>query len=51
VDPAVLPFDKVVDSATRSVLRRFAEESRIGQFGIYFGNESGGEVRRLSKKG
>lgn len=41
-----LPFDKVADPATRALLKRFADESRIGQFGVYLGDEEKGDVHR-----
>lgn len=37
----------VTDPATKTMLTRFVEESRIGNFGIYFGTETAGEVRRV----
>lgn len=42
-----IPFDKVGDTASRDVLVRFAQEHSIGNYGIYFGNELSGDVRRL----
>ena len=45
-----LPFNRIGNSATESLLRRFAQESRMGQFGVYFGDESSGEVRRLTSE-
>ncbi|MEM1078071.1 MAG: flavin reductase family protein [Pseudomonadota bacterium] len=35
----------VADPATCTMLERFAEESRLGDFGVYYGNEVTGEVR------
>ena len=37
---AILPLDKLVDAATRDILRRFAAESALGNFGVYFGDET-----------
>ncbi|MBP1806844.1 hypothetical protein J2Z33_002711 [Rubellimicrobium aerolatum] len=31
------------------MLERLAEESRIGGYGIYFGNQDAGAVRRVAK--
>ena len=45
-----LPFHKVADPATHALLRRFAAESRMGSFGVYFGDEEEGEVHRLSSE-
>ena len=45
-----LPFDRVGDPATESVLRRFLSESRMGQFNVYFGDERRGETRRLDSE-
>ena len=50
VDVSTLPLGRVADPATRALLERFEEESRMGQFGVYFGDESKGEVRRLSSE-
>lgn len=35
----------VADPATCTMLERFAEESRLGNFGVYYGTEVTGEVR------
>ncbi len=45
---ATLPWDAMPNLAERSMLQRYAEETRIGAFGIYQGNETEGKVRRLS---
>ena len=44
-----LPFDQVRDSASREILKRYQTEHSQGNFGVYFGNEQSGEVRRLAK--
>lgn len=36
------------DPAMRTMLARFAEETRIGNFGIYYGNQNSGQVRAIS---
>ena len=47
---ADLPLDRVADAATRDVLHRFAAESALGNFGVYFGNEAQGRVHPLGRK-
>ena len=37
----------IADPAVRTMLQRFADESRMGNFGVYVGNQVGGEVRPL----
>lgn len=39
---------RVANAAERAMLTRYAEEYRHGEFGIYQGNETSGQVRRLS---
>lgn len=46
---AALPFDQFADQAEASMLRRFVEESRIGHFGVYFGDQSSGRVEPLAE--
>ena len=38
----------IADPAVRTMLQRFADESRMGNFGVYVGNQIGGEVRPLA---
>ncbi len=38
----------ISDPAMRTMLSRFAEETRIGNFGIYYGNQNSGQVRAIS---
>lgn len=45
-----LPIDQVTDGPTRDVLRRFAAESGLGNFGLYFGNETTGQIHPLGRK-
>ncbi len=40
-------FDDVSDPAILTMLERYATEARIGAFGIYYGNQRGGEVRTI----
>ena len=57
-DPAVgrffpladVPLDRIADSSTRDVVRRFAAESALGNFTVYFGNEASGRTHSLGKK-
>ena len=44
-----LPLDRLADSATGDVLKRYAVESRIGNFGMYVGNEERGQVHALAQ--
>lgn len=39
----------VADPAVCTMLSRFTEESRMGDFGVYYGNQVSGEVRPLTK--
>lgn len=44
-----LPLNHLADSATGDVLKRYAAESRIGNFGMYVGNEERGQVHALAQ--
>lgn len=44
-----IPFECIADSASRDVLKRYQREHSLGNFGVYFGNEQSGEVRRLAR--
>ena len=44
VDLAPDSFAEVTDQALRVMLERLAEESRMGNYGIYFGNQDRGQV-------
>ncbi|MFO1149531.1 MAG: flavin reductase [Alsobacter sp.] len=43
-----IPFDRLNSPQTADILRRFASERSIGNFGIYFGNETAGRVHPLT---
>ena len=43
-----LPLDRVTDKAERSMLARYAQEARQGNFGIYQGDQSAGTVHRTT---
>ncbi len=43
-----IPLDRVQDPAERSMLERYAEESKIEDFGIYQGTTASGTVHQLS---
>ncbi|TPE46772.1 flavin reductase family protein [Amaricoccus solimangrovi] len=45
-----IPYDRIADGPTRDVVRRFAAESALGNFGVYFGNETRGRVHPLDGK-
>ncbi len=47
----VVSFGTVTDTATRTMLERLSEESRLGDFGIYYGNKNSGEVRPITRGG
>ncbi len=42
-----LPWDRLPDEATRSMLRRYAEERRIGRFKVYSGDHRQGTVKAV----
>ena len=48
--PADVPPEAYASPATSDILRRFAFESQIGNFGVYFGNEIAGKVHPISRK-
>ena len=41
----------VTDPAIRTMLLRLAGESRVGHYGLYFGDQDSGDVRRYSPQG
>jgi hypothetical protein len=43
-----IPWDRITSRAERMMLERYAAECRHGNFGIYQGNETEGEVRRIA---
>lgn len=50
LQPADLPPETLANPATADILRRFAAESSIGNFGVYFGNETAGKVHPVARK-
>jgi flavin reductase (DIM6/NTAB) family NADH-FMN oxidoreductase RutF len=42
-------LDDVTDPAMRVMLDRLADESRVGNYGIYFGNQNAGRVARVAE--
>ncbi len=44
-------FGAVSNAATQTMLERLSEESRLGDFGIYYGNKTSGEVRAITRGG
>lgn len=46
-----LPLDRIADRATRDVLKRYAQESSIGNFGVYVGNQVKGRVHAQAARG
>lgn len=49
VAPQALGATRIANPAMASMLRRFAEESQLGNFGVYFGTEQSGQVRPMHK--
>ncbi len=39
----------IADPAMCTMLERFASESRMGNFGVYYGNQTSGKVRPLTQ--
>lgn len=46
-----LPTHDIADGAVRELVRRFAQESTLGNFGVYFGNQEKGRVHAVVAKG
>lgn len=46
-----IPLGEVADGAVRDLLRRYAQESTLGNFGVYFGNQEKGRVHAVAAKG
>lgn len=46
-----LPLDRVADPATRDILRRYAQETSLGNFGVYVGNQEKGRVHAQVARG
>ena len=42
-------LSRVADSTLRTMLQRFARESQLGNYNVYFGDQSQGEVRPVAK--
>ncbi|AFL49839.1 flavin reductase (DIM6/NTAB) family NADH-FMN oxidoreductase RutF [Sinorhizobium fredii] len=47
---AELPLDNMDNPATADLLRRFAAESALGNFGVYVGDEKQGKVHPFARK-
>ncbi|OJF94407.1 flavin reductase family protein [Pararhizobium antarcticum] len=50
LQPGDVAPDRLANPATADILRRFAAESSIGNFGVYFGNETAGKVHPVARK-
>lgn len=46
-----VPLERIEDPASRDILRRFAAESTLGNFGVYVGNQEKGRVHALAGRG
>lgn len=44
------PFAGIRDTAVRDIVRRYASESMLGNFGVYFGNEEKGRVHAVAAR-
>jgi hypothetical protein len=47
IDFDAIPWDRLPDEATRTMLRRYAQERQEGRFKIYSGDHEQGEVRAV----
>ena len=45
------PVAEIADSAVRDLVKRYAAESTLGNFGVYFGNQEKGRVHAVATKG
>jgi flavin reductase (DIM6/NTAB) family NADH-FMN oxidoreductase RutF len=45
------PLAEITDSAVRDIVKRYAAESTLGNFGVYFGNQEKGRVHAVAAKG
>ncbi|MGB3813307.1 MAG: flavin reductase family protein [Shinella sp.] len=45
-----VPTTAVPDGAVRELVRRYAQESTLGNFGVYFGNQEKGRVHAVAAK-
>lgn len=46
-----LPLAEISDGAVRELVKRYAAESALGNFGVYFGNQEKGRVHAVAAKG
>ncbi|WP_246161763.1 flavin reductase family protein [Segnochrobactrum spirostomi] len=44
-----LPLDRIASAQAKDILRRYASERALGNFGIYVGNETAGRVHPLTE--
>ena len=42
-----LPWDRLADDATRSMLKRYSEERKIGRFKVYSGDHKQGTIKSV----
>lgn len=45
------PLGDIADNAVRELVKRYAQESTLGNFGVYFGNQDKGRVHAVAAKG
>jgi flavin reductase (DIM6/NTAB) family NADH-FMN oxidoreductase RutF len=46
-----LPLSEISDTAVNELVKRYAAESTLGNFGVYFGNQEKGRVHAVAAKG
>ena len=49
VDLSPASFAEVTDQALRTMLERLSDESRMGNYGIYFGNQTAGRIALVTQ--
>ena len=42
-----IPYEKIINNAERTMMKRYHDEYHHGQFGIYQGNEKKGKVKKV----
>lgn len=45
------PLGEIADNAVRELVKRYAQESTLGNFGVYVGNQDKGRVHAVAAKG
>ena len=42
-----IPYEKIINNAEKTMMKRYHDEYHHGQFGIYQGNEKKGKVKKV----